>query len=169
MRSSLPWGIFLVTAVLFATSPTFETRRFDVRPSEERAKEDRNRLGRSGPVQNYGKQPVRSDAGVMRIDPSSDVRTGEAGTWALTFEVGQSGLAVDDGLLVYIPHGWSGPLTLDQGFPSQLGYNNPIEKATSTSAGLCTATASNPDTEIKLFTSWKDPLVWERVSICGPR
>ena len=156
MRSSLPWGILFAAAALFATSLTPETRRFDVRPSEERAEEDRERLGRSGPIQNYGKQPVRSDAGIMRIKPASDVRTGEAGTWTLTFEVGLSGLAVDDGLLVYIPHGWSGPMTLEQGFPSQLGYNNPVEKATSTSAGLCTATASNPATKIRLFTSWKD-------------
>ena len=74
----------------------------------------------------------------------NDVPVSKMRTWTLTFEVGPSGLAVDDGLLVYIPHGWSPPLTLDQGFK------------TTTAAGFCTAVASRKETTIRLFSSLKD-------------
>ena len=154
-----PSAVILLGAVALwgAARGLLETRPRDARPSMERADEDRRRLDRGdGPLQNYGDTPARSDAGVMTISPDGDVRVRERGTWTLTFDVGPSGLEVSDGLLVYIPHGWSGPLTLEQGFPSQLRYNGQIEKATSTSAGLCTATASNPATEIRLFSTWKD-------------
>ena len=88
--------IFLLVSgplALEAGTVQFETQFLDTRPPEQWQREDREEIGRIGPMQNY-RLPVRPEAGTMALTPNSNVpvrslqsyRRGQADTYGVEIQ-----------------------------------------------------------------------------------